>query len=318
MAARPEVLARIPPRSDIANPRPDPAGVTAALAYVNRRLRGHRPFGILTGSSTGMAALMSRAASELGAREDLHLVHIAQPMEGVHAFLAASLGQLGFELGQAALDDLHNLFVVFLRHEAARGRRTVAIIEATEHSGPRVLEFLQTLSKVRAGATPAITFVLAGSRDLHRVLDSPGMSGLRPFTRERFDLDRALAWVTPGRAQPIKVPPAPAAVPASPGRLVVMLDGVIVERRPLAPGRLVIGRSRHAGLRLNSRYVSRQHAALAVAGEGVTVTDLGSTNSTLVNGQPVTSQQLEHGDLIAIGNFRVRYDCRPEADLSQS
>lgn len=298
----------------------DPAGVTAGLAYINRCLRGHRSFGILTGSPRQMTALVARATGEFEVREDLHRIRVTTPTDSVQTFLENCLEQLGFEMFQARLDDLHNLLVVFLRHEGARGRRTVAIVDETERCGPRVLEFMQTLSKVRAGATPAITFLLTGSRDLHRVLDSPGMAGLRHFTRERFDLDRSLAWVTPGN-KPRPVAPSPVPLPAkpavesgagisTPGWLVVMHDGAIIERRTLAPGRLVIGRSPQSGLRLDSRYVSRHHAVLTITPDAVTVVDLRSTNATLVNGIVTSSQQLEHGDLLAIGNFRLRYHCR--------
>lgn len=297
----------------------DPAGVTAGMAYVSRCLRGHRPFGIITGSTREMGVLIEHIAADCAAHDDLHAVRVTAPTDSVQEFLATCLAHLGFELYQAGLDDLHNLLVVFLRHESARGRRTVAVIENTEHYGPRVLEFMQTLSKVRAGATPAITFLLTGSRDLHRVLDSRGMAGLRQFTRERFDLDRSLAWVTPGKATPLVRhpvldrggPPLPTVVaPSTPGSLVVMLDGSIVERRLLEPGRLIIGRSPRSGLRLDSRYVSRHHAALIVTADEVTVVDLRSTNATLVNGAVAASQRLEHGDLLAIGNFRLRYDQR--------
>ena len=299
MAALFEVTSLEPgsaPSAEPAGPGVDPAGVTAGLAYINRCLRGHRSFGILTGSTRPMAALIARVASDMrGPRGPAHASGVTTPTDSVQAFLAACLDQLGFEMFQARLDDLHNLLVVFLRHEGARGRRTVAIIEETEHCGPRVLEFMQTLSKVRAGATPAITFLLTGSRDLHRVLDSPGMAGLRQFTRERFDLDRSLAWVDSGQQAksrwhlprcPIRRNPRsrPAAGDVAPGSLVVMLDGAIIERRTLAPGRLVIGRSPQSGLRLDSRYVSRHHAVLTVTPEAVTVIDLRSTNATLVNG----------------------------------
>jgi hypothetical protein len=256
--------------------------------------------------------------SDYDVREDLHSLRIASPTDDVQTFLSNCLAGLGFELLQASLEDLQNVMTVFLRHESARGRRTVAIIEATEQYGPRVLEFMQTLSAVRAGATPAMTFVLTGSPGLHRVLDSRGMSGLRQFTRERFDLDRSLAWVTmPGKETAVAGPwsgsaPAdqqPTIDAASPRNLVVMLDGVIVERRAISPGRLLIGRSPQSGLRLDSPYVSRHHAVLVVAAHGLEVVDLQSTNRTLINGHVAGRQSLEHGDLLAIGNFRLRYEC---------
>ena len=320
MAARVDPASEPAARAERAGTvRPDAPGITASLAYVDRCLRGHRPFAIATGAAPAVAQVTGRVTALLTARPELHVVHLSTPVETAYGFLKACLDQVGFELGPAGLDDLHNLFVLFLRHEAARGRRTVVLVEGTEHCGPRVLELMQALAKVRAGATVPVTFVLTGSRELHRVLDSPGMAGLRAFTRERFDLDKALAWVpASGGTRPdpsAAVLPANERAVAAPGRVVVMRDGIILARVPLEPGRLVIGRSQRCGLPLDSRFVSRQHAMLVVAKEDVSVVDLQSTNGTLVNGQPVTSRVLEHGDLIGIGNFRLRYDCRlPEPE----
>lgn len=301
----------------------DPAGITAGLAYVNRCLRGHRPFGIITGSiAAGLDTFLERITADCAARDDLHTVRLVLPSDSVQYFLVTCLAQLGFELRHATVEDLHKLMVVFLRHESTRGRRTVVIIEGTDQCGPHVLQFLEALSKIRAGVTPAMTFVLVGSPGLHRVLDSRGMSGLRQFTRERFDLDRAIVWVAPVARTAARMAAEnlhrsgsdkPRAGDSS-RILVVMLDGAIVERLNLAPGRLLIGRSPACGLRLDSNYVSRHHATLIVTPETVAVVDLRSTNSTLVNGQATVHQQLEHGDLLAIGNFRLRYESRPRPD----
>ena len=40
------------------------------------------------------------------------------------------------------------------------------------------------------------------------------------------------------------------------------------------------------------------------------ISDLGSTNGTLVNGEPVIERQLTHGDLIAIGQNTIRFTPR--------
>lgn len=299
---------------------PDTPTITAALAYATRCLRGHRPFGVITGTGGNLDRLISRLTALYQSRDDLHLIHAPSPTDSVQVFLGDCLAQLGFELQQAGLDDLHNLLVVFLQHEGARGRRTVVVLENTELFGPRVLEFMQTLVKVRSGATPAMTLLLTGSSQLHRILDSPGMAEFHHCTRERFDLDRALMSVVPDAGLPgINGPGStarllrlqPEATCASQRSVVVMLDGRIVARRALTPGRVLIGRSPASDLRLNSRYVSRNHAALVVTLENVLVVDLQSTNATLVNGQEMASQQLEHGDILAIGNFRLRFDTRP-------
>jgi FHA domain len=289
------------------------AALTAAFAYLNRCLRGHRPYAVLVGSMQGtLASLLDRFAEECHKREDLHLVRIEAPGDSIREFLSRTLMQLGFEIQSAEIDDLHNLLVVFLRHEGARGRRTVFLIEHTDRCGPRVLEFLEVLSRVRVTAIPAATFVLAGTH-LGRILDSPGMARLRQFTRERFDLDVAVVRIAepalsvvrnPSPAMPPPLPPEP----VRPRSLVVMLDGVIVERRPLACGRLLIGRSRHNDICLQSRFVSRNHAVLIVTETAAQVVDLRSTNPTRVNGQPVQNRALVPGDLLSVGNYQLRFD----------
>jgi hypothetical protein len=172
---------------------------------------------------------------------------------------------------------------------------------------------MEVLSRVRVAAVPAATFVLAGTQVLGRILDSPGMARLRQFTRERFDLDAAVVRVVdvpltvvrhPAVAVSDRLPPGP----ALPRSLVVMLDGAIIERRPLACGRLLIGRSRHNDICLNSRFVSRNHAVLIITETETIVVDLRSTNPTRVNGHPVQNRTLAPGDLLSVGNYQLRFD----------
>jgi len=51
--------------------------------------------------------------------------------------------------------------------------------------------------------------------------------------------------------------------------------------------------------------VSRRHCDVHLADNRCTVYDLGSTNGTSVNGHPVQSQQLQHGDVIRVGHTRL-------------
>lgn len=295
-------------------PVPRVATLTAASAYLNRCLLGQRPFAVLTGSvQLTLGALLDHLVAECQRREDLHLVRINAPGDSIPDFLTRALTQLGFELQAVEADDLRNLLMVFLRHEGARGRRTVFLMEHTEQCGPRVLEFLQVLSRVRVSAIPAATFVLAGTQTLCRILDSPGMAGLKQFTRERFDLDAAVVRVVEPTLSVVR----PHAVGWSPSRpvdaiqrrsLVVMLDGAILDRRTLACGRILIGRSQHNDLCLGSRFVSRHHAVLIVTENEVHIVDLRSTNPVRVNGQPVQNQALAAGDLLTIGNYQLRFD----------
>lgn len=67
-------------------------------------------------------------------------------------------------------------------------------------------------------------------------------------------------------------------------------------------GEVVAGRSTTADMVLVEEMVSRRHARFLIKNGRVTIEDLGSTNGTFVNGQRVTSVELEVGDRILIGS----------------
>jgi DNA-binding NtrC family response regulator len=76
---------------------------------------------------------------------------------------------------------------------------------------------------------------------------------------------------------------------------------------PLPPhGRLAFGRSEDCDVRVNDTSVSRRHAAVEVAGNGIYVEDLGSHNGTTVNGLVIDERRrLRTGDLIGLGEVNV-------------
>jgi len=69
---------------------------------------------------------------------------------------------------------------------------------------------------------------------------------------------------------------------------------------------VVLGRGASAGVRVEDDTVSREHARVWVDAEGsVRVSDLGSTNGTLLNGQRVAEAVLSEGDKIQVGRWAV-------------
>lgn len=70
---------------------------------------------------------------------------------------------------------------------------------------------------------------------------------------------------------------------------------------PLQMGSTVIGRGDQANLRLPDVGISRRHARLDFDGAQVVLTDLGSTNGTMVNGQRVSAVALNPGDMVQLG-----------------
>jgi hypothetical protein len=68
-----------------------------------------------------------------------------------------------------------------------------------------------------------------------------------------------------------------------------------------------IGRNPSNDIILTDAGVSGQHAEIRVDAGGAVVTDLGSTNGTMLNKQPVQSQILQTGDRIKVGDTVIIY-----------
>ncbi|WP_438033169.1 protein kinase domain-containing protein [Sorangium sp. So ce204] len=81
---------------------------------------------------------------------------------------------------------------------------------------------------------------------------------------------------------------------------------------------VTIGRAVQCGLQLDSPSVSPRHTRLHVAGQVVTVEDLGSTQGTFVNGQRVREPvRLERGDALRVGDVTLFFVQRPAADAEE-
>jgi hypothetical protein len=110
----------------------------------------------------------------------------------------------------------------------------------------------------------------------------------------------------PPMEQPMGHPSGPPGAPPGGARNVRLIsnDG---RTYPLAIGSTVIGRGDQATLRLPDVGISRRHARLDFDGAQVLLTDLGSTNGTMVNGQRVSSMALNPGDMIQIGTTTLTF-----------
>ena len=85
--------------------------------------------------------------------------------------------------------------------------------------------------------------------------------------------------------------------------LLVQLDerGRIVAKHPLTLPVTTMGRNADNAIVINDARVSRHHAKVELAGSAFSITDQQSTHMTLVNGEPVDSSSLNHGDLLSLG-----------------
>lgn len=81
-------------------------------------------------------------------------------------------------------------------------------------------------------------------------------------------------------------------------------DGQVVA---LVDGTVVVGRDPDSDVRLVDSRVSRRHAEIrTIDGEAMLI-DLGSTNGTFLNGEPVSCAGLVDGDAVLIGGVELRF-----------
>lgn len=89
--------------------------------------------------------------------------------------------------------------------------------------------------------------------------------------------------------------------------LVVIYGQQLGTKHLLKAGEMVIGRSSQAQLQIDHESVSRRHARIVLTESGVLLADLGSTNGTYVNDEPIQERTLAHGDLIKVGRTILKY-----------
>jgi Protein of unknown function (DUF3662)/FHA domain len=108
----------------------------------------------------------------------------------------------------------------------------------------------------------------------------------------------AKAGVTPMQ-QPTSGPPGHSAPSPFRAEARLIISGTPY---PLSRQVTVLGRGTEADLRIDDPGVSRKHAQISISGDTAVVTDLGSTNGTLVDGQRVGQAALVDGTEIRLGS----------------
>ncbi|SRR6056297_1057388 len=80
-------------------------------------------------------------------------------------------------------------------------------------------------------------------------------------------------------------------------------------RVDLGAGTVTVGRLPECTISINDSNISRHHAEVKAGPTAFVVTDLGSTNGTMVNGvKTVGEHRLRDGDIISFGSTHVRFE----------
>lgn len=90
-------------------------------------------------------------------------------------------------------------------------------------------------------------------------------------------------------------------------KIIVTFNGLVQQEITISKSRLTIGRRPSNDIVIDHLTVSGQHAAIDTSSNGSFVLDLGSTNGTMVNGQPIKKHLLQDDDVIDIGKYKLRF-----------
>jgi hypothetical protein len=121
----------------------------------------------------------------------------------------------------------------------------------------------------------------------------------RPVPRdEQHDVEGEPEWLEEAREALV-----------SEGDYLAFEDDERVRVVPLQEGWTRIGRSLSAHIRLDDPTVSRRHALVYRDDEGARILDDRSLNGVFRNGQRVELAELEDGDEVDVGRFRMFYVC---------
>ena len=101
------------------------------------------------------------------------------------------------------------------------------------------------------------------------------------------------------------------AVTKMPAKLIVSRDGDLVAEHVFTDNKMLLGRSDFADVIVDDDYVSKIHAVFLLYADALVMLDLNSANGTTVNSVRVRKTILKDGDIISLGNHRVKVENAP-------
>ncbi len=78
--------------------------------------------------------------------------------------------------------------------------------------------------------------------------------------------------------------------------------------------KVIVGRDDSCDVLIEDSEASRNHCRIELTPAGFVLSDLGSSNGTMVNGRPVTEHPMRDGDEVAIGVCRIKFHDPDEAE----
>lgn len=92
-----------------------------------------------------------------------------------------------------------------------------------------------------------------------------------------------------------------------PAYITIEHDNRVVAEHVLLLGKVTIGRALRSDIRIESRFVSREHCRILTTASASVIEDLQSQNGLMIRGQRVSVHRLQDGDVIQIGEHYITY-----------
>jgi pSer/pThr/pTyr-binding forkhead associated (FHA) protein len=90
-------------------------------------------------------------------------------------------------------------------------------------------------------------------------------------------------------------------------KVILSLEGSVIREMNLDKERITIGRKPGNDIQIENLAVSSEHARIVTILNDSFLEDMGSTNGTLVNGNPIKKHILQNNDVIEIGKYVLKY-----------
>ena len=92
-----------------------------------------------------------------------------------------------------------------------------------------------------------------------------------------------------------------------PAYITIEHNNRVVAEYVLQPGKVTIGRALRSDIRIESRFVSREHCRILTTASASVIEDLQSQNGLMIRGQRASVHRLQNGDVIQIGEYYITY-----------
>ena len=90
-------------------------------------------------------------------------------------------------------------------------------------------------------------------------------------------------------------------------KVILSLEGSVIRELNLDKERVTIGRKPQNDIQIENLAVSSEHARIVTILNDSFLEDMGSTNGTLVNGNPIKKHILQNNDVIEIGKYTLKF-----------